>query len=428
MIGEVIETTATIIQILIWSWFITKFFGFKSDKYKAGYWIVSAIVIVEIVFINHIIPYDGILTGVAVATYIIYAHICLKGNIYFHLFITLFSTAVIFALAGAIMMMITFVSGQDITQQLTEFSVWRIVLFVPCRILEYAIFAAVIRLNDEYALTNKEWALFVAVPFCAWYAVTLMVSASMAQPEILPYMFRLILVIIAICALIYYFMIKIKEDASAASELARMRDFCEEVKVKEANMQALYDTIYSLKHDLEKHFVAIRVMAEKNMNNDIADYTKEVIKDSFDNTQKIIFTDNGVFNAIINTRMEICRVKNISCSINVSDEALECIKAENIAVLFGNIFDNAIEAAEKSDEKLIRLNVRCQNRYVSIVMENSFNSEFSGVGHETSKPNRREHGYGLRNVKKIVEKYNGMMKCDDDGDTFCCDILLGIGF
>ena len=43
---------------------------------------------------------------------------------------------------------------------------------------------------------------------------------------------------------------------------------------------------------------------------------------------------------------------------------------------------------------------------------------------KTSKANKMEHGFGMKNVKKIVNKYDGMIKCFTDRQMFCCDILL----
>ncbi len=64
--------------------------------------------------------------------------------------------------------------------------------------------------------------------------------------------------------------------------------------------------------------------------------------------------------------------------------------------MFGNILDNAIESAE-----------------------------FSGAEHETAKQIKREHGYGLKNIQQIVDKYDSMMqRINEKNNMFCCDVLL----
>ena len=107
-----------------------------------------------------------------------------------------------------------------------------------------------------------------------------------------------------------------------------------------------------------------------------------------------------------------------------TDDAIKCIDASHITVLFGNIIDNAIEAAEMSEEKIINISVRIQGQYVSIYIENSFNSQYSNINLITTKKDKNLHGFGMKNVKRIVEECNGMMQCFAKDEMFCCDILL----
>ena len=48
--------------------------------------------------------------------------------------------------------------------------------------------------------------------------------------------------------------------------------------------------------------------------------------------------------------------KSYRCSINYA--------YDEIAILFGNLFDNAIEAAKKSTEKIVKLDVCIQDVYL----------------------------------------------------------------
>ncbi len=425
MIEGIIEFSASAVQMFIWIWFVTKFFGLKDNTYKIWPYFTWFLVTFELVMINHIIPYDGLLAGIMSITVILYSQICLKGNLYFHIFISIFSTSIIFALAGGSLLFFSFFAGLNMNQMITELTVWRMLVFVSCRILEYVIFRAIIRINNEYKLTRKEWTLFISMPLITWIAVILMMNAAILQPDIQPYMFLLNVLIAFIDLLIYYFMIKIKEDANAAAELELLKLQYDNIKSAEANMQALYDSTYSVKHDLEKHFLAIKAMAQAHKDSDIENYAENVIRHDLDMVQKLVFTNDDVFNAVINTRLEICRQKGIFPGISISNEAVMHIHSEDTAVLFGNILDNAIEAAELSKEKIILMTVKLQGEYVSVCVENSYNAEFSGAGHETAKQNKREHGYGLNNIQRIVDKYDGMMQCtNEENNMFCCDVLL----
>ena len=87
----------------------------------------------------------------------------------------------------------------------------------------------------------------------------------------------------------------------------------------------------------------------------VCSYVDRIVESGLNTVQKIVFTSNDVFNAIINTKLALCKERGIITSINISDEAVQYIESSDIVIIFGNIFDNAIEAAEKTEEKIIIL-------------------------------------------------------------------------
>ena len=63
---------------------------------------------------------------------------------------------------------------------------------------------------------------------------------------------------------------------------------------------------------------------------------------------------------------------------------------------------------------------------MAINVENSFNPKFSDSGLKTTKSNETEHGFGIKNVKKVVAEYDGMIDFCSEKDLFSCDVLLKI--
>ncbi|MBQ7900554.1 MAG: GHKL domain-containing protein [Clostridia bacterium] len=308
---------------------------------------------------------------------------------------------------------------------MSEFTWLRIVIVSMCRILEYIIFKYMISINSEYSLSKKEWILFIAMPLLTWFAVTLMTQSTLDKHSVEPQMFYIALIMIAIDVIIFFFMHKIKQDTKLRHEYEMLQMHYDNVQNTERNMKALYENTYSVKHDLEKHMLAIKAMAESSNCDDIKEYVSKIVDKKLNDVQKIVFTDNDVFNAIINTKLEICKQKNIYPTINISNEAVRYINNSDIAVLFGNLFDNAIEAAEKTDEKIIAFSIKMQNEYVSVYMENSYNKQHSDIELKTTKENKTEHGFGTRIVKKLVRENGGMIEFFENSyGLFCCDILL----
>lgn len=423
----VVELTANLLQMFIWTWFMTSFFGGKYSGFihKLGIISVSLITFLEISFINHIVVYDGILSGIMVLTYVLYAQVFLKGNLNSHIFISIFAIAIIFTISSTLIFIFSYFAEITTSDMIGELSVWRVTAICFCRLFEFLIFKVIVKISSSYVLTRKEWILFITMPLATWIAVIFMTQATMKSPEVLSQMFYITVIMVVINVAIYFFMFKIKQDTETKIEYELLRMQHDNIKNMELNMKALYESTYAVKHDLEKHLLAVKAMAECSGCTEICDYVDKIVVNDLNNVQKIVFSSNDIFNAIINTKLALCREKSIIPSINISDEAIKYIEQSDIAILFGNIFDNAIEAAEKSDEKIIILDVRLQGEYVSIYMENSYNEKFSSVELKTTKVNRSTHGIGIKNVKRVVENHDGMIEYfKNEEGMFCCDILL----
>ena len=426
MMETTFEIAASLLQILIWTWFITSFLGFKREKkiYKLGFIVMWGVAFFQIYFINKIVLYDGFFTVLIALTYFIYARCCLKGGYQYQIFLILFSTAILFTLSSVVIFFISYISGVPTENLIGEFSYRRVLIVCLCRILEYFVFRAVIKINAEYALTKREWMLFTTMPLLTWIGITLITKSTIQTKVIMPYMFYVSLIMVIINVITYFFMYKIKQDMETKQEYELLKMQYDNVKNMESNMKALYDNTYSVKHDLEKHFLAIKTMSVAGNCNGINQYIEDVFDSKLDAVQKIVFTDNDIFNAIINTKLEMCKQKGIFPSINISNDAISFIKVSDMSVLFGNILDNAIEAAEKTDEKIIILNVQLQRDYVSIYIENSYNASFSDINLKTTKKGQAKHGFGTKIIRKVVEENDGMIQYFiNDSGMFCCDIL-----
>lgn len=131
---------------------------------------------------------------------------------------------------------------------------------------------------------------------------------------------------------------------------------------------------------------------------------------------------NGL-NVLLNIKFNEIKDKNIEFEHHIF--ASEQIKIDEIdlCVLFGNLFDNAIEAVGQCDKKFIKLNVTQRKEYLVINMINSTINQSIAFG-ETSKSNKLQHGFGLQSVCDIAEKYSGDVDYNISNGTFEIAVML----
>ena len=97
----------------------------------------------------------------------------------------------------------------------------------------------------------------------------------------------------------------------------------------------------------------------------------------------------------------------------------------------GNLLENAIEAAARTDRKYLKVTMVFKRGVLRIGIENSYlpaeieNGEPQGRQHFlTTKKEKEQHGFGLKSVEKIVEAYNGTMEIITQKEVFCVNLIL----
>ena len=429
MISKAFEVFITYIQVIIWVWFVSSYFEYKYKGVRRIIGFVAAVnvITIEIAFINALVTYDGFGAIIFIVTMLLYARLFLNGDVLMQTFVSIFSAAIVFIIASLTIFYICYLTGVQTESVMLGFSTERVIIAVLCRTLEFILFKIILYIKKEYYLTTKEWLLIIAMSVMTWCATIFITKSALDDDKLIIYLICLATVLVLINFMTYYFMLQINKANRGLVEYKLLRMQYDNIKENMANTKILYDNISSIKHDMEKHLLAIDAMASKNNDDEVCKYAKTIIDESFVSIQKIVFTESDIFNTITNSRLEICKRYGIKVIINIENDTVKFIEPEAIPVVIGNIFDNAIEAVRNCEKKLIIFGVQRQGEYVSIYMENTYNPMFSNINLETSKKNKNVHGYGLKNVEKVVDKHKGMLKIyQKNSNMFCCEVWLKI--
>ena len=142
-------------------------------------------------------------------------------------------------------------------------------------------------------------------------------------------------------------------------------------------------------------------------------------------------TENPALDVILSRKSFVCHERHIHLTAMADGKALDFMREADVYSLFGNILDNAIEAAEKlekSEQKVIKLSVEKQGYFVYIHEENYFSDtlEFEDGLPRSTKPNTVYHGFGMKSIRMLASQYDGSVKIVIDGNRFILDILFPI--
>lgn len=217
--------------------------------------------------------------------------------------------------------------------------------------------------------------------------------------------------------------------------LQAMQNRIEEAKIEEQNhsykkqldiYQESMERTSIMRHDWKNHLAVISNMAESNNDKEVVQYVNALMK-SITNSKMYSNSGNSAVDAIVNYKCEEAVKCGISVEVSIQISSDITVEAIDISTIIGNLMDNAICAAQKvNNHSYIYLSMKEQQGNLSIRIANPYINKlkiYNGK-YQTTKVNKEEHGIGLAHIKKIVDKYHGVLKIDTQQKVFDVHIIL----
>lgn len=142
-----------------------------------------------------------------------------------------------------------------------------------------------------------------------------------------------------------------------------------------------------------------------------------------------IQTGNEILDTILTEKKLYCEYNGILLTCIAEGERLAFFSVGEICSLFGNIMDNAIEAVSQireGEKRTINLSVTVRGNLLSIHEENYYSGECIQNENyiETTKKDKNYHGFGLKSIRMITEKYHGNMSVSAENGVFNINLLV----
>lgn len=226
------------------------------------------------------------------------------------------------------------------------------------------------------------------------------------------------------CFFIIYSLFATTGRSRMKKELIKIQDI---LKKEEKQYEMTKDVIEQVNikcHDL-KH--QIRALEDgKAISPNALNDAKSVLKEY----ESFVNTGNKPLDVILTEKIAYAENHNIVISLIADGKLLSFMNDSDVYSLFGNALDNAtraVEELEEKDRREITVKIIKVQSFIAINIsnycKNSSNTFKDGLP-ITSKSDKKNHGYGLKSIKYIVEKYNGQLKIDVKDDLFQLKILF----
>ncbi len=202
-------------------------------------------------------------------------------------------------------------------------------------------------------------------------------------------------------------------------EQLQHQKYCEMLDVMEHNRELIHDT----KH----HFLVVQEYLKNEEYENLQKYVKQV-SEEFQRTVPKVYTGIKILDFILEQKRVVAQKSGIRYEMDTMLLTGIPMTEQETCALFGNLLDNAIEACclVETEEKWIKIQIKQINQLLSIELLNTFEIPCirkQGV-FETIKEERSAHGYGIKSMQRIVDKYQGLITYEEKEKIFTTKITF----
>ena len=219
----------------------------------------------------------------------------------------------------------------------------------------------------------------------------------------------LLLIIITIVMLILYFSLRHSFQKLRRMDAINQKSL-ELEKEQYLSLQQKNNDLRKFRHDFHNHILSLQELVQKEQYTELADYIHSL---SLEQIQTYtVSVGNIIIDAIINHTISKL---NPSVQFHYSGQfSKNCFLTDMyLCILFSNLLDNAAEAVNlcNAPDKEINLDITADKSIFILSVENSSRPYLSEELHnlQTHKADKKNHGFGLANIRDVVNKYHGAM-------------------
>ena len=302
--------------------------------------------------------------------------------------------------------------GEEINQL---YSVITVLLFFICEVIIEKMIDAAHKNLDAESIS------LLLVPLCSIIVICILCYFEEFQGRlVLVVSIGMLLINLAVLFLYNILLNSMNQQIQNEIMTRQLEEYKNQIRI----MTDTADRVRSIRHDLKNHLIELEILTKENCKNETLAYLSEM-RNNMENPEEGVDTGNPEVDSLLNYWLMKARdcLQKVTAKVAIPKELSN---AFDMSVIMGNLLENALEAARNTTEQSLNLEMRYEQGTLWIMLENSMEEVLTDdTGKLISmKKDKRNHGLGLKNIEKIVKKYNGEMKLQIKDHSFRVEILL----
>lgn len=302
-------------------------------------------------------------------------------------------------------------------------SVAGLIFSVVCNYIVVLVTSNYINVRKSQVVRKAYWVNILLIPISSLTAIiVLFESAGISKLELL--------ICVGSIFMINIFAFSLYDIIVESLEVKMNQKLFEQENIYYQNqldiMKDSVEMTKAFKHDLKNHLIAMELFAKNDNKNELIGYISNMEK-ALSNADELANTGNNAFDSILNFKLREAASNNVKVSLDLAIPNKLDFSSFDLVVLLGNLIDNAVQAAiGVKDQSFIDVKIKYDKSRLIIKIKNSFNGIICRDGEKllSTKADRSNRGIGLKNVRKIIDKYHGLINIGNDESVFSVTAIL----
>lgn len=192
-------------------------------------------------------------------------------------------------------------------------------------------------------------------------------------------------------------------------------------------VQNIYRTMRGWRHDYKNHIQTMKAHLALNQYGELGEYLDMLDRD-LKTVDTVIKTGNIRLDAVLNSKLSLMASKEIRVTAKAQVPETLTVSEVDLCVLLGNLLNNAMESCERIEnqkDRFIRIYIGVLKQQLYMSVTNSAGGDIRKTGPGRYRTTKGEgHGFGLRRIDALVEKYGGYLNRQNEPGVFATEIML----
>lgn len=422
MTDIIFESFMNLFQSVVVTVFLIISLGCK-DKYNKKC-VSAAGILITFIYLtvsNYIAYFESVGIYVYMAYSLIFSFVVLGGSVIEKIF---YNVMMICCLVGSALLgggLISLVVKKDFLNAIPFGTISRYVSVILVQILLITFLVLIVKLKTVLKeKDNKYMFIMSMIP-----AISVVICCFMVYRSDKSYEQNVIYTFIAMAGIIIINVISIFLliiEQKVYEQKTRQQVMLSAYQQKEKDIESILDMNRQnskQRHDFKNVILLIKELIRDEQYNKATEMIDKYSEGYKNNNLTEIVSDNIVLNYLLNRKINQCREAGIDMACYILGN-IAGVDDMDLYILLENLCDNAIEAAGQCEKPSIKLQIAEDNAsmYIDIGNTTKGNVLNNNPHMNTTKKDKNMHGFGIMNIRDIIDKYNGNINYEQQGDNY----------